>query len=33
MTTALLLTVYTLPVVLIFGALAAIADYLERRHD
>ena len=31
MITGLLLTVYVLPVVLLFGALAAIADWLEAR--
>jgi len=32
MTTAFLLTLYVAPVLLIFAAMALVADYLERRY-
>jgi len=33
MTTAFLLTLYVAPVLLIFAAMALVADWLEKRHE
>lgn len=33
MTTALLACLYLAPVLLIFAAMAVVADYLEKRYD